>query len=547
MSVDNLFLLHKLPAVLVVIITIGAVNVFLGLLVYLKERSNPLNRQFLVFILSVSTWIAGLLVVFTVQDETAALYGLRLAFAGAFLIAFTISHFAVIFPRRLFLIPFGLIPFLYVLAGIAVIFILTTDVLVKGVKLFPLGYQAFYGALYPLFTVYFIALFLGTIAVIFYKYLRADQYTRPQLRFFLIGVATSATMATTTNLIIPLITGLSSYSQYGPVAITPFVVLTAYAVVRHNLLEVKVIAAELFTFAMIFVLFIRLLLSQNREDLVFNGAMFLAISVLGNLLIRAVTKEVRSREKIAKLARELQVSNEELKKLDEAKSEFISIASHQLRAPLAIIKGYISLALEGTLGTISDQAKDALGKVTTSANQLVKLIGDLLNLSRIEAGKIKYVFTPTDAAKMLKGIVGEFQNAAAAKNKKLELESTVDALFLKLDPDKMREVFINLIDNGLKYARSKVTVSLEGALMEGKQALRLAVRDDGMGIAPQDLGKLFIKFSRTNEAQKNDPNGLGIGLYFAKRVVEDHGGKVWAESEGLEKGSTFIVELPVQQ
>ena len=249
---------------------------------------------------------------------------------------------------------------------------------------------------------------------------------------------------------------------------------------------------------------------------------------------------------------ELRISNQklaeanvELKKLDAAKSEFISIASHQLRAPLTVIKGYVSLVSEGSFGAITGEIKDALAKVFFSTNQLVKLIGDLLDLSRIEAGKIRYEFKPTDFVEMVSKIADEFQENAKKKGLSLAFANNAGALpQLNLDPDKMREVVVNLTDNAIKYSeKGTVSVALEKA---GDTAIRLTVKDTGIGIKPEDAGRLFTKFTRTEEARLQDPNGMGIGLYFVKRVIEDHGGRVGVESEGPGKGSTFWAELPIK-
>ena len=238
-------------------------------------------------------------------------------------------------------------------------------------------------------------------------------------------------------------------------------------------------------------------------------------------------------------------ANAELKKLDKAKSEFISLASHQLRAPLTVIKGYVSLVSEGSFGTVTLKTQEALAKVFFSTQQLVKLVNDLLDLSRMEAGKIHYDIKPTVLAQLIERTVQEFQQNAVQKNITLAFENHApQALPLSIDPDKISQVITNLVDNALKYspAQGSVAVSLEQI---GNQALQMRVRDSGMGIKAEDIARLFTKFVRTEEARKMDPNGSGIGLYFAKNVVEDHHGKLWVESDGVGKGSTFIVELPI--
>ena len=178
------------------------------------------------------------------------------------------------------------------------------------------------------------------------------------------------------------------------------------------------------------------------------------------LLIRSVLHEVRQREEISKLAEDLRVANAELKKLDQMKSEFVSLASHQLRAPLTAIKGYISLIQEGSYGQVSNVLKDALRKIYISNETLINLVGDFLNLSRIESGKMKYMFEPMQMEEIVQGVFEEFKEVV--KEKKLELRyENQDKPLAKamLDKDKFKQVIMNLIDNAIKYTmKGKIEV-----------------------------------------------------------------------------------------
>ena len=240
-------------------------------------------------------------------------------------------------------------------------------------------------------------------------------------------------------------------------------------------------------------------------------------------------------------------SNDRLKELDKLKSEFVSLAGHQLRAPLTVIKGYTSLIMEGTIDGAS-QVKEALGKVMFSTDQLVKLVASLLDLSRIESGKIKYEFAEHDFAGVVEEVVDKFKNSAEKKGIAVVFENKLGAASFVFDADKIREAVVNYFDNAIKYSdKGEVRVALEPMQGPDGKWLRLSVTDNGLGIRKEDIWKLFAKFSRTDEARSRDPNGMGIGIYFAKRVVQDHGGNVGAFSEGVGKGSTFWLELPMKK
>ena len=253
-------------------------------------------------------------------------------------------------------------------------------------------------------------------------------------------------------------------------------------------------------------------------------------------------------EKVKERTYELSVANKDLKQLDNTKTEFMSIASHQLRTPLTIIKGYVSLVLDGTLGAISKPVKESLGKAAFSTNQLIKLVNELLNLSRMEAGKIEYRMIPNNLSFIIRGVMDELKPEAQQKKITLKFESKENVGQFIFDGDKMREVIINLIHNAVKYSQSgDILIHQEIIARDGKEFIRISVKDSGIGIAKEDILRLFTKFVRSAQAKEIDLNGLGLGLFFVKKVVEDHGGKAWAESEGLGKGSTFFVEILFKQ
>ena len=252
--------------------------------------------------------------------------------------------------------------------------------------------------------------------------------------------------------------------------------------------------------------------------------------------------------KLADANDNLNYANEELKKLDAAKSEFLSIASHQLRTPLTIIKGYLSLALEGTLGVLPKEAKEPLSRAQLATNQLIKLVSELLNLSRMESGKITYSFAVGNFSSIVKEVIEELRPQAEEKKLTFDLEPKEDITQFIFDHDKMREVVMNFLHNAVKYTpNGHIRVRQEIITREKKDFLRFSVRDNGMGISKEDIGNLFGKFVRSAEAKTLDANGMGLGLFFVKKVVEDHGGKAWAESDGLGKGSTFFMEVPFKQ
>jgi len=238
----------------------------------------------------------------------------------------------------------------------------------------------------------------------------------------------------------------------------------------------------------------------------------------------------------------LRVANRHLKELDQAKDEFLSLASHQLRTPLTTIKGYLSMILEGDAGKLNKLQREFTTNAFDSSERMVRLITDLLDVSRMSAGRFVIQPKATDMNEVMRSEVQQLQSHAETKSLKLTLEEPSTPLPpVMLDENKTRQVIMNFVDNAIYYTeKGSVTASLS----ESKGKLRVEVRDTGMGV-PEDAQKhLFSKFFRAANAQKSRPDGTGLGLFLAKRVIEDQGGEIIFHSE-VGKGSTFGFELPM--
>jgi signal transduction histidine kinase len=313
-------------------------------------------------------------------------------------------------------------------------------------------------------------------------------------------------------------------------------------------MNIKVIAAELVGGALILVFLFNLFLSQTSGEFLTRLTLLIFVFIFGVLLIRSVIQEVRTREEMEKLAGDLAIANEKLKELDKAKSDFVSIASHQLRTPVTAIKGYSSMLLEGSFGEIPEKAKSATEKIFESSNRLVHLITDFLTLSRIERGKIEYDFQKTDLKAIVVSVMDEFKAANIKDKKNLDLSLDIaenEDYALNIDQEKIRQVIYNIIENAMKYTpRGFIKVSLSKT--PDKSKVVLGVQDSGIGMNKESLGKIFRKFGQAGENGKIETtSGVGLGLYVAKEIMKAHNGEIRAESKGEGRGSAFYIELPV--
>lgn len=271
----------------------------------------------------------------------------------------------------------------------------------------------------------------------------------------------------------------------------------------------------------------------------------LVISIQNALSIREIQSLNESlQQRIDDATKELRESNEKLQRLDAAKDEFVSMASHQLRTPLTSVKGYISMVLEGDAGDITEMQSKLLGEAFTSSERMVHLINDFLNVSRLQTGKFMIDRRKVDLSKVVAQEVQSLQSTAQAHDITLKYRQPNLFPMLYLDEGKLRQVIMNFIDNAFYYSREFSTVTVKVAAV-GPEVV-VTVTDTGMGVPASEQKRLFTKFFRATNARKQRPDGTGVGLFLAKKVVLAHGGSMIFESEEG-KGSTFGFRLPIKR
>jgi two-component system phosphate regulon sensor histidine kinase PhoR len=228
-----------------------------------------------------------------------------------------------------------------------------------------------------------------------------------------------------------------------------------------------------------------------------------------------------------------------LKQLESARKEFVANVSHELRTPLSLIKGYVETLLDGAKDNpeVSDKF---LQTIDRNAERLKLLIEDLLTISELESGRMKISVESLDLRPVVAKVFADFKSRAVAKN--VELVDEVDDLRVRADSDRLEQVLGNLIDNAIKYGRSEGHVKVGARPVEHGQ-VEIEVRDDGPGIPPEALDRVFERFYRVDKARSREQGGTGLGLSIVKHIVQSHGGRVWARSE-LGHGASFYFTLP---
>lgn len=245
--------------------------------------------------------------------------------------------------------------------------------------------------------------------------------------------------------------------------------------------------------------------------------------------------------RVAERTKELEDLNEDLKNLNKMKSDFISSVSHELRTPLTSIKGYASILMTGKLGDVLPAQKERLEKIDKHSNSLVHLINNLLDIARIESGKIQMELKDISIEELLDSIIDIITPQIKEKNISLKINSKIKFDKIKADHSQIERVFLNLLSNAVKFTPEKgvVTVFIE----ETDDVIQFSVEDTGIGIPPQDMSKVFQEFFRADNALDQKIKGSGLGLSLVKKIVEAHKGKIWFNSE-LGKGTRFTFTLP---
>ena len=331
----------------------------------------------------------------------------------------------------------------------------------------------------------------------------------------------------------------------GPIGMLIFLVILAYIIVKFKAFNVKLIGAQALIIALWFLVGSLLFVAQSTQTRVIAGVTLIFTTIAGYFLVRSVKKEVAQREQIEGLVVDLNKANERLKILDKMKSEFVSIASHQLRSPLTSIRGYASMLVEGTYGKLPEKAVDVLKNISDSARFMAQSVEDYLNVSRIEAGNMKYELSDFSLKEQAEKIVDEMRQVVMKAGLVLLFRSeNAGSMIVHADIGKTRQVINNIIDNAMKYTPHGTITVIAHDDIKQKKAI-ITIQDTGIGMDEDTQNGVFNKFVRAKNANSVNTSGTGLGLYVAKIMVEKMGGTVWAESEGQGKGSVFHIEFPL--
>jgi signal transduction histidine kinase len=263
--------------------------------------------------------------------------------------------------------------------------------------------------------------------------------------------------------------------------------------------------------------------------------------------METLQKTLQSQESGAKMLirkdLELVRANEKLRELDVAKSNFISVAAHQLRTPLTATKWTINMILGESLGPLTTDQRGFLMKGYESNERMITLVNDMLVADRTESGKMQYQFSPIQIIDLIDNVLYEVAAVAHKKNIMVEMTERDTSLpKVTVDAEKIRAVLQNLLENAVKYTKEGGKIEVTAGADSG--SIKVSIKDSGIGIPEDQQKNIFNRFFRAANALKVETDGSGLVLFITKNIVEKHGGKIWFESE-QNKGTAFYFTLPI--
>ncbi len=525
---------------------------------FVRGKRSRTNTYFLLLSASIILWaIANFMENETWLPDHLNIFFLKLDFSIASFLAYFLFLFGLEFYKSIEMIKKTAHVTIFLIATLFSL-LSFTDLIIREVFLTEGAVRFTAGSFFNVYA-FFVAGFV-TFGIIFLILAsRSHEYSKKiQARYILVGFLIAGTTALTVNLL--LYNTLPTWAaRIGIYSIFFISATTAYSISRLQLFNLRIATAEILTSALVLFSFSQIFLARSILELIFRVLFFAIVSFFGFSLIRSISREhkisnevislnadlSRKNIKLKKMAQDLRRVNDHLRELMESKTEFLHVASHQLRTPLTNLRGLWDLSQDKRQNLSLAQRADISMRINSSVNQLNNIVNDLLEAMNLEGGALNFKFENInvfdlveDASKVL---------SLKYKEKGLDLVLTKPPKkipFIRGDREYLKQVFINLLDNAEKYTpKGKVTVTI--SLTE--KSLNIIFEDTGIGVSPEEKDKLFEKFYRGNRSTNVHADGSGLGLFIVKKIISAHGGSVNVKSAGINKGAAFTVQLPYRK
>jgi len=529
---------HILPTLIIIVI---------GILVALYARSRDKAVIFVSFTIILSLWLISDLIAWTSNnyqlvaaawsplDYLNVLFYLFIFFFAVF--DFTKNHTV----RMLALIvgvSSSILPFLITVSGASVIGFdePNCEMSTNGfLTLYKLGFE---------WAIIITIAVLGIISVIKHRSQKSEVR-----RIILTAFSTVSFLAIfSSSEYIATYTEVYEINLYALFTLPVFILLLAISIFEMKTFHLKLESVKVMRvlFAVFVVITVsNLLFSHSPSEFVMSITGVVITIGFGMLVVRGANREADQRKEIEQLALNLERANTRLEALDKQKSEFVSIASHQLRSPLTSIRGYASMLLEGSFGKVPPKAREPIERIEQSSRLMASAVEDYLNVSRIESGNMKYNLSDFNLRNEVEHICDDMRADALHQGLVLLFRTDLKSRgVVNADIGKTIQAVQNLINNAIKYTeKGTIKVLVRDNVL--RKRIYVDIEDTGIGMSGETLSTIFQKFERADNANSVNVNGTGLGLYVSQKMIEAMGGTVSAYSEGDGKGSRFTLELPL--
>jgi len=543
--------------------------VSLGLLVLAKGWKLRINQLFVCMTFSYSIWSISYWRWLSSHELFGASFWGHLTSLGSVFVPIFFFHWILILigqerRRRSILV-------LFYLEGILCLFVNSSNLFLNGFdhKLF-FEFWPNAGSLYWIYIVgiYVIPVLYGLVLLLRTYHSTSSNILKHQIIYIVTATIMGFGGGLTNfflwyNIMIP---------PYGNFLVVLFPFLLSYAVLKHHLFNIKVIAIELSVFALWIFILVRTILTDNVRELFIQGGLLIMAIILGLILIRGVLREIKDRKKIEELAEKLQSLNHhlsdkvaeqtreiraayevekkarrDLEKLNDSKDQFIMITQHHLRTPVTSIDWELESMLAGGYGPITPELKTAVTGAQTAAKRLTHIIDDFLNIAALKAGGSILNLSQRSLKPAIADILDELKlDIARMRVSIVWADDVAQWPEITVDYDKMREVLLIVMENAIKYNHEGGSIDIGVRTLDGR--FEVSIRDSGMGITPEEIGKIGSSlFYRGNSARSINPTGMGIGLSVAKAIVNAHHGAFSIEPNGKGEGTKVTITLPLKQ
>ncbi|GEM_PF-5786789 len=534
----------------IIVSVASLMNFIIGIIIYIHQPKSAINRSFFSLMMIISVW-AFLMVLFRslAGVNEYDLITVRIMYAVAIFVPalFLVFVIDLLNYKSRFFYMLKIVNTSFVL--FVMLWIVQTDILIFDIvllerKLEPL---IIFNKVSNLIYASYIGIAFGvSYLLLVSSIIKSKQGKfRRQVIYILISTGVASSITLTTNLILPIL-GNFQFNWVGQISLLLMVLFLTYGIYKEQMFNARVATVEvLVSFSLVLAL-TQIIVSSSLWTTVFSSASLIFFGIFGVVLLRTINREIHAREDLSISNKRFKKLNKRLEEMDEKKNEFLHIATHQLRGPITAINGYASLIVDGDYGAISAKAVKPVEKILSASKVMSETINDYMNIARIEEDNVVQNKTNFDLCKLVDERAGVLMVNAKEKSIDFKVKNIVpdNVCTVNADKNNITQVLNALIENAIKYTM-KGNVTVESKLTNDNKKVSVSIKDTGIGVAKNEVAGLFDKFTRADNAKETDAFGTGMGLFIAKNLIEANSGSVKVESEGLNKGTTFTIELPV--